>query len=551
MTKKRILVATDASFLSSGYAIYAKELLSRLHNNPNYQVAEIACYATVESPQIKNIPWKVYPNAVSNADARFQQYKNNTSNQFGSWRFNRILLDFQPDIVLTWTDYWMYSYQEISPLRKYFKWIQMPMVDSAPQKIDWLYTYHNADIVLPYTNWAKKTLEDACGSMINLFPKVANAGINQNEFYPITNKESHKINYFGENLNIIGTVMRNQKRKLFAELFDVFREYLNLLQKQNNIDAYKKTFLYLHTSYPEESGWDIPNLLLEHNILDKTYFSYMCRNCGYFFPSKFKGPITKCKQCNAVSAGLPNVNYGVDTNILNNIYNLFDFYIQYSIAEGFGMPIIEAASCGVPFAVVDYSAMSEIADNLGGYKIQIQKLFREMETNAYRAYPDNKDALNIIYKFFHTLKDIDKSKMSKQIRQKCSSIYSWENTYKVWSECIDSLPENTYLWNSSTTSQTGQADNSVPSNLDPKDFIEYICINIIKEPYLIHTAPIQNLIKDLNFKMVTSGGLMTIMDHKKVVEVLEKHLNNKIINEESRNKILNLKNEDYLNCQTL
>lgn len=550
--KKKILVATDASFLSSGYGIYAKELLYRFHENENYEVAELACYATVESSQIKTIPWKVYPNAVNNTDERFEQYKSNNINQFGSWRFNRVLLDFQPDIVLTWTDYWMYSYQEISPLRRHFTWIQMPMVDSAPQKLEWLYTYANADCVLPYTNWAKTTLEKSCGHLINLYPKVANAGINSNEFYPIKDKSNHKMSFFGENLIVVGTVMRNQRRKLFAELFDVFKNYLELLKKESKLEEYNKTHLYIHTSYPEESGWDLPNLLLEYNLLDKVYFSYICRKCNNFFPAKFQGSVTKCNKCNDTAACLPSVNVGVSTEILNVIYNLFDFYIQYSCAEGFGIPIIEAASAGVPFAVVDYSAMSEIADNLGGYKIKIQKLFREMETNADRAYPDNNDATNIVYNFFNNLTKEDRENLSLKIREECSRQYTWDNTYNVWLNCIEANTNNEKRipWDSPNDYTTSQGENSVPANLNPKEFIKYICENIIKEPYLANTAPIQNLIKDLNFKLSTSGGLMTTIDHKKAVEILENHLNNKIVAENARKNTSNIKNEDYLNCQT-
>jgi glycosyltransferase involved in cell wall biosynthesis len=551
--KKRILVATDASFLSSGYGIYAKEILSRFHKNENYEVAELACYATVESPQIKNIPWKVYPNAVINKDERFQQYKNNASNQFGSWRFNRILLDFQPDIVLTWTDYWMYNYQEISPLRRHFTWIQMPMIDSAPQKIEWLYTYCNADCILPYTNWAKQTLSNSCGHLINLYPQVANAGINPEEFFPINNKNNHKISYFGEDITVIGSVMRNQKRKLFAELFDVFKNYLDLLKKENKLEQYNKTHLYLHTSYPEENGWDLPSLLLEYNLLDKVYFSYICRHCNNFLPSKFQGSVISCNRCGNISACLPSVNSGVSTKILNNIYNLFDFYIQYAIAEGFGMPIIEAASAGVPFAVVDYSAMPEIAENLGGYKIRVQKLFREMETNANRAYPDNQDAVQILNVFFNILTSTDRHNLSIKIREECSKKYTWDNTYQVWLSCIENNTEQNQKipWNSSKVYSTDQGQNSVPDSLNYKEFVKYICDNIIKEPYLFNTAPIQNLVKDLNFKLNCGGGMITNIDYKKAVEILENHLNNKIVSENARHNIPNLKNEDYLNCQTL
>ena len=46
---------------------------------------------------------------------------------------------------------------------------------------------------------------------------------------------------------IVGTVMRNQKRKLFFELMKSFRLFLDRAPPE--IAA--KSYLYLHTSYPE------------------------------------------------------------------------------------------------------------------------------------------------------------------------------------------------------------------------------------------------------------------------------------------------------------
>ncbi|NDB61296.1 hypothetical protein EB001_23095, partial [bacterium] len=232
--KKRILVATDASFLSSGFGVYAKEVLTRLHNSGKYEVAELGCYATMSSPEIKNIPWKFYPNAVDTNDKRYENYKSIPNNQFGVWRFNKACAHFQPHIVCTWTDYWMFSYQETSPFRKFFSWILMPMVDSAPQKLEWLHTFCNAEKVIPYTEWAKKVLSDSCGKQIKLFDKTAGAGINNYEFFPMSNRSKNRIETLGsDDIDVIGCVMRNQKRKLFADTLEAFRKYLDRLISEN------------------------------------------------------------------------------------------------------------------------------------------------------------------------------------------------------------------------------------------------------------------------------------------------------------------------------
>ena len=548
--KKKLFICNDASFLSSGYGVYGKELLTRLHNSGKYEVAELGCYAEINNSKNKSIPWKFYPNAVMNNDPRVKEYKDNPINQFGNWRFNRAILDFKPHIVFDVRDYWMSAYQEISPLRRYFHWILMPTVDSSPPKIDWLFTFANADIVVPYTDWAKQTLAKYCKSTINLFPKIANAGINPNEFYPIENKNQHKAKYFnGKTPDVIGVVMRNQKRKLFAELMHVFRNYLNQLKNSNLMDKYNNTILYLHTSFPEENGWDLSALLLEYGLADRVYFTYACKQCNSFFPSKFRSAATTCKKCNNPAACFTNVSNSVNTDELNDIYNLFDIFIQYAICEGFGMPQVEAAACGLQIASVDYSAMTEIVESVDGIKIPVQKLFRELETNADRAYPDNDFTTKLLYDFFINTSIDTRIENSKKIRQKCLDKYTWDNVYKVWDECFESVDITSKPdWSSKIRNETNHTSMSVPANLNPRQFVEYVCAEIIKEPYLIYTAPIQKIIKDLDSKIIAKNGVIQGYGFPDAIKVLEYHLNNKLACEEMRLNPALLKNEDFLNA---
>lgn len=551
MKKKRILVVTDSSFLHSGYGIYAKELLSRFNESGSYEVAELGCYSTIKNPNIKNIPWKFYPNAVESDDPRYKTYTSNSINQFGAWRFNRVCAHFKPHIVLTWTDYWMYSYQETSPFRDYFYWIQMPMVDSAPQKIDWLYTFANADLVIPYTQWAKKTLSSQCGRSINLYDNPANAGINPKDFYPIENKTDHKKFVLGFDCDIVGCVMRNQKRKLFADTMLAFRKYLDILVSKQDVEKFNKTYLYLHTSFPEANGWDLTALLVEYGLLDKVYFTYICRSCDYCFPSKFKDAIVFCPKCHKKSAFFPNVSHGVKTKDLNSIYNLFDLFLQNAIAEGFGIPQLEAASCGVPFASVDYSAMSEIVDNLQGFKIPVQRSFREMETNAERVYPDNEYVTNLIYKFFNDTTDSEKIELSEKTRKACVDTYTWDKVYSVWKECCDNIYElsskSKLSWEKDKNLITNHDQIKVPQGLNPREFVSYICKNVLLEPNFINTSTAQCLIRDLSANLVAKGGLLQTFDYKKAIDILESYLNNKITCNEIINSIDETQ-EDFLLC---
>lgn len=551
--KKRILLCNDASLLSTGYGVYGKEILTRLHNSDKYEVAELGCYITAEDQRINSIPWKFYPNAVSQTDKRFQQYTSSTSNQFGMWRFNRCLLDFKPHIVFDVRDYWMYSYQEMSPLRKYYSWVLMPTVDSAPQKTEWLYTFSFADLVVPYTEWATKVLSESCGSSINMFPKVANAGINKDEFYPLEKEsvKNLKKQIFGiDNPIIIGTVMRNQKRKLFADLLVAFKKYLNKLIESNKIDEYNRSFLYLHTTYPEENGWDLPSLLIEHGIANKVYFTHVCRSCKTIFANKFQGSISTCPGCSLNYGVFPAPSVGVETQHLNVIYNIMDLYIQYAICEGFGMPQIEAASCGVPIASVNYSAMPEIVEHLGGFKIPVNRIFREMETNADRAYPDTDETANIIYNYIIGYSDEEKSKKREHTRDLCISKYTWDSVYNIWDEAFESIDISKKQPWDSPIDNVNYSNNYVPHHLKKYDFVKHICDKILNESNLINTGYVQYLLKDFNNILVCGKNSVTTKEHKEVVEILDTYLKNKIVCEEARVNFKSIEKEDFILCQS-
>lgn len=544
--KKRVFLTNDASFLNTGYGIYGKEILTRLHNSEKYEVAELGCYAGLNNPAIAKIPWKFYPNAVGADDPRYAQYNSNALNQFGLWRFNRCVVDFKPHIVFDIRDYWMFSYQEVSPYKKYFSWVVMPATDSAPPKIEWMHTFANADIVVPYTEWAKKTLSLSGGSQINLFPKIANAGINPSEFYPIENKINHKIKYFGKNYNIIGTVMRNQKRKLFPDLIIAFKKYLEILQQSGNKELHDNTILYLHTSYPEASGWDIPALLLEYGIANKTYFTYHCRNCKEFFPAKFQQSVTACPHCRTKSAAVSSPVNGISTSQLNEVYNLFDLFIQYAICEGFGMPQVEAAACGVQIASVNYSAMTEVCNNVGGYIIPVARVFREMETNADRVYPDIDATTKIFYEFFQQDPEI-RHNNSKIIRDKCLSVYTWDNVYKVWEECFDSIDTSVKIpWDTNQFAKPKHSTLKVPQGLNDKEFIQYICEYVINDNQLINTAPIQTLLREVASGITANNNTISNVNRQYVVEKLEAFLNNKIMCETMRTQPQSIVKEDFI-----
>ena len=514
-------MCAESHKVNSGFGLYTREILSRLYKTDKYELAELSCYNGGD--QVKTVPWKVYPNAPSSSDKDEDKnaYNSNHTNAFGQWRFDKAVLDFRPDIVFDIRDYWMFAYQELSPLRPYFHWIVAPTVDSLPQKNSWLHTFRNADMVLGHTDWAVDYLKNINQNIV-VGPSVSDS-VDPDIFKPINHglmyhKASHLV---PDGSFIIGAVMRNQKRKLIPNLFNVIKR---LIQFTRN----SKIYLYLHTSYPEGSGWDIPELLQEYGVYNNVLFTYYCRACKKAYANTYKGTQAICPFCNNKTSGLPNVVDGLTAEQLAGIYNLFDFFVQYAICEGLGIPQLEAAACGVPICSVDYSAMSEVTTKLDGYKVEYA-LFKELETGAFRALPNDSALVQIIHDYM-SLNDEQKDKIKTRTRDNIIANYSWDKTAERYVEIFDQFePKN--IWDKPMVCNQSL---QVSSNLSNRDFVKTIIKEVIGDDHLWNTNFAQEIIRNLDYGFVVNNG--TVLNYSKhdVIKLLEMYLNNKLTFEKVR-----------------
>ena len=501
-SKLKILMCSEASFINSGFGVYTKELLSRLHNTGKYEIAEFASYGFVNDPRDKNIHWTYYANAVKDEDPRSQEYSSRGDNQFGRWRFEKVLLDFKPDIVFDIRDYWMTAYQRTSPLRKIYHWILMPTVDSSPQQEEWIDTFLDADAIFTYSDWGANVLHNQSSGKIN-YINTASPGVDCDVFKPKNRQQIKESLGIPQDSIIIGSVMRNQKRKLFPELFETFRSVLDRLEKVNSPLA-KNLFLYVHTSYPD-MGWDIPELLKENKIANKVLFSYICKNCGTVGSFKFQGPVKVCHKCLNKSCGTPTVTIGYSPEDLSNVYNLFDMYVQYAICEGFGMPQVEAGACGVPIATVNYSAMVDVVNKLEAYPVKVQTEFKELETKAIRVYPDNEDLANHIIDFI-SLPEPIRNQKRQRIHQLTHEQYNWDLVAKKWEEYFDKLDSSGYRANWKQVSDILQPINISETNPASNfDNLLNAINNNIKQSSMIGDQKILELLNYADYGFVQNG----------------------------------------------
>lgn len=527
--KKKVLMVSEYHKLASGFGTYAKNILDRLYKTGKYELAEFSCYARPSDG--KDVPWKFYGNAPEDNEPQDQkdQYNNNANSQFGAWRFDKVCLDFKPDIVLSYRDPWMDMFISKSALRPYFHWVWMPTVDSDPQKQSWIEGFANTDAILCYSEFGVKTLQKDAGHLCNIVG-CASPGIDP-EIYKIYNKQEIR-NQLGINadINIIGTVMRNQKRKLFPELIKSFEKFLKTAPPEIS----RNTFLYLHTSYPEKMGWNLGYLISEYEVGGRILTTYVCRECKNFYADFFKDAINFCPKCQKVSAVMPSVAMGLEVPDLVKVYNAFDLYIQYAICEGFGMPQVEAAACGVPVVATDYSAMEDVLDYTQGYAIPVQKMYRELETNAERAYPDNDKLTDIMIEYLMMPKE-DRLKKGLEVREATIKRYHWDDTARVWENYIDTYRPKNLQSQWASPPKLFQIPESIPQQIITNDqYVEWLYGAVLNEPKGAFTYDGVKLVRDLNFGAFIEQGIIESINRESVFNSFKQRAQNKIILEQIR-----------------
>lgn len=512
--KPRILGVNESHFLNSGYSKMAREILSRLHKSGKYEICELGAYGHNGDQRAQNSPWTFMGNLtkINSPDAE-QEYNSHPQNQFGRFAFQDACLIFKPDHVFGFQDPFQNEFLMSNPYRDYYYLhIEFP-VDAAPQMPEWLYQATQCDTVLTYTKWAQDQIKGQAGDVLNIGGIPSPAA--DYEIYKPYLRDKIRNHYGIDNdAIIIGTTMRNQSRKLFSDLFEAF----SLLLSKAPTNLRDKLYLYVHSSYPDQ-GFEFPLLLEEYQLSSKVLFTYKCRACNSVNPMFFQGGRSVCKSCGQYTAYLPNNHQYLTEQELAGIYNLFDVYVQYACAEGFGIPVLESSACGVQTFCTNYSAMQDFPETLKAFPIKIKDFWREAQTGRLFAIPDENDFVDKVIKYLQ-LPKVMKDKRRFEVSQAARNNYSWDKSTQIWMDAFDSFPlrDPATTWYSAP--KLHQPPPQIPPNLDNANFIKWCIANILGKPNLINSYYSDRLLRDLNTGYINPGGRTVNIGHKEIVEQL-------------------------------
>lgn len=454
----RVMFISEASFMNTGFAVYTREILKRLQADDRFECAELGSYADQNQGDAHNLPWKFYAGKPLATDQRaMQEYQQNKLHQFGAGMFEGAVTDFQPDVVLIHRDHWMDEWIVNHPLASKFHTIWMACVDSYPQQWQWLNDYSKADTVLAYADFGKTVLEEQSRTELarrhGIEPinvqQVCRAGVPLDEFFPM-DKDALKQKYgIDPRVKIVGSVMRNQPRKLFPTLIEGFKNYLVETGDSN-------AMLLLHTGVPDV-GFDIPEYIHRFGVNHKVLFSTICHKCDHNSVQLWGFEQRPCPSCGTTgSVKTCNTAKGLENERFNEIYNLMDLYVQASIAGADEMPATEAKAAGVPVACTEYAAMYEKAHAPGGFPLKVSTFFHEAETKQTRAYVDHRSITKV-------MKDLLGSEnrrvaAGQMARKHVERYYDWDITADKWKSAILNAELKNASWEKEEVLQSTSAD---------------------------------------------------------------------------------------------
>lgn len=248
------------------------------------------------------------------------------------------------------------------------------------------------DVRIAMSKFAQKLLKEQTGLDSFYIPH----GVDTLVYRPLPKEyvEKFKAQMGIQNKFVVGSVFRNQTRKLPSKLIKAFKIFS---------DKHDDVVLLMHTDQNDPQGQNLNDLI-----------------------DKCKIPREKIR--------FTNMNFisGVTAHDVNLIYNMMDCHALSTTGEGFGLPIIESQACGVPNVITDYTTSRELVEGHG--QLVKVKDFIEGQMNTNRAMIDVEDMANCFERYY-----TDRELMRKhgiEARKFTLEHFNWEKVMRKWIELL-------------------------------------------------------------------------------------------------------------------
>jgi glycosyltransferase involved in cell wall biosynthesis len=369
----RILLLSNAGWCPSGYGIQVQSFIPRL-KAAGHELA-VSAFFGLQGGQLEWEGIKHYPSG-------YQQFGNDVVHLHAA--------DFGADIVIGLIDVWVIR-PEIFKLVRFVPWTP---IDHSPVPRPVSDRLRSSWAVLAYSKFAMRELE-----RVGINPHYVPLAVDTKVFHPMPERRNEMRARFGipEGAFVVGMVAQNQSasfptRKGFERIIPAVAD---LRQR-----GYKDLILYIHT-WPgvELGGVPLAGVIQAFGAQD-----------WVFMPRPDTFPMG-----------------GLSRPRLAELYNAFDLYACPSMAEGFGLPLVEAAACGIPSIATNFSSMPELVPS--GWLIKpITRILTPLMSYQALASEDSIAEL-ISFAYDHPAELAQESKKAVEFAQE----YDWDRVIeKHW-----------------------------------------------------------------------------------------------------------------------
>lgn len=420
---KRILFSSDGIWTPSGFGTVMYNLISRLKDD--FVIGHQAWQYVGNVLDAHALKPLLPKSVLDKADNMVKIYPIN-KHEFGKDTLGFALKDFKPDVIITLGDYWMCNYLVDRDFQEYLKannikWYWYLPIDChhIPIVFEPLFKPELVDKIITMANHGNIVVKEAIENrkIRNVNNTLIPHGVNTKVYRPLAHEEKMQLRareYETLEHNdkfIIGSVARNQERKLPHRLVEAFAKFAK---------GKDDVLLHMHCDPDDPAG----------RVKDGSGLSYpVLKSAIHFF-----GVMNKVK----FSSGVKSYVSGINTADMNYMYNLFDIHTTATTGEGFGIPMLESISAGVPNVQPRWTSMPElIGDDERGTLVDLAtKVYSQFGT--YRGIVDV-DKMAEAFEFYYQDWKNGKAIINEQ-KQNCvkfSKNYDWDaKIIPKWKEAL-------------------------------------------------------------------------------------------------------------------
>lgn len=388
----KVLISSYSPYTTTSYGQMTRLVWENLYKTGKYQISQ---HAMMYDRVSNSLPWHCYPT--------IPEKENDVSDRYGAATFEKVVKEVRPEVVWALSDLYMTPYIDFYKKKYKFKIVRWTVSEAENVDTTYLSSVLNADKIVFMTKLAADAWSKITGEQ---YP-VIGAPVDPGVFTPISLAERTQLRKemsdgsIEENDFLLLYLGQNQERK---NPWLPFKIMAHLLERET--PGSRKAKLWIH-SPQRENGYDF-------NRLTK-YWGLKGKDRVYITPD-----------LRSVS-GVPYENF-------KEIYNIADVLISLSKAEGFCIPLVEAASCSIPAVVTDYAGSKEVGRAMGHIMVPPAE-FDYNNMNVKKAIPDSRFAIEAVSSL------LERGHPDKQSLRKraIESPYNINNVISSWNNVLDEV----------------------------------------------------------------------------------------------------------------